>query len=153
VATHRSKVYYENDVDEFKRDIVKQFTWWCDDPIPFISLFSDREHAENWGLKRPWLGKKRHLPHDNWALYVIDTAQLEDVYFFRLNYLVEVLGLELPDKASQHIGGTYLCLYNIPVTAIVERLDPAEVEDSMWNVLLFKMNLMLTSSRQERARN
>ena len=51
MATHRSKVYADDDDDELKRDIVKQFTWSCDDPIPFISLFSNLEHAENWGLK------------------------------------------------------------------------------------------------------
>lgn len=140
VATHRSKVYDEDDDDEFKRDIVKQFTWGCDDPIPFISLFSDREHAENWGLKQPWIGKRRHLSRDNWALYVIDTTQLEDAYFFRLNYLIAELGLELPDKASQHIGGTYLSLYNIPAAAVAERVEPAEVQDSMWNVF-FKMDV------------
>lgn len=147
MATHRSKVYDEDYDDEFKRDIVKQFTWGCDDPIPFISLFSDPEHAENWGLKQPWIGKRRHLSRDNWALYVIDTTQLEDAYFFRLSYLVAELELELPDKANQHIGGTYLCLYNIPAAAVAASFKPTEVEESMWNVFSFKVDVKLILSR------
>ncbi|KAF3391295.1 hypothetical protein F1880_007741 [Penicillium rolfsii] len=130
VATHTSKIYDEDDDDEFKRDLEKQFTWSCDDPIPFISLFSDREHAENWGLKQPWIGKRPRLSHDNWALYVIDTTQLEDAYFFKLSYLTENLGLELPNKARQHTMGTYLCLYNVPAAAVAEKIEPREVENS-----------------------
>lgn len=145
LAAHRSKVYDEH-LDEFKRDIVKQFTWNCDDPVPFISLFSDREHAEHWGLKQPWIGKRRHLSRDNWALYVIDTTQLEDAYFFRLKFLIEELGLELPYMASQHISGTYLCLYKIPADAI-KRVEPADVKDGRWHVLFFKMDIGLILSR------
>ncbi|KAE8391093.1 hypothetical protein BDV23DRAFT_171855 [Aspergillus alliaceus] len=98
------------------------------DPVPFISLFSDREHAENWRLKQPWHGKATCLPRSDWVLYVIDTNRLHDACFFRLKDLVEGLGLKLPDKADQHIGGTYLCLHNIPPAAIVERIDPEQVQ-------------------------
>jgi hypothetical protein len=47
MAAQRTKTYGDQADSEFKRDIVKQFTWDCKDPVPFISLFSDREHAEN----------------------------------------------------------------------------------------------------------
>ncbi|KAH3463530.1 hypothetical protein KXV78_000783 [Aspergillus fumigatus] len=123
IAAHRTKTYADQANSEFKRDIVKQFTWDCRDPVPFISLFSDREHAENWGLKQPWRGKAPYLSRSNWALYVIDTNRLEDACFFRLQDLVEDLGLRLPDKADQHVSGTY-----IPPAAIVERIDPEQVK-------------------------
>ncbi|KAH1445745.1 hypothetical protein KXW65_003964 [Aspergillus fumigatus] len=128
IAAHRRKTYADQANSEFKRDIVKQFTWDCRDPVPFISLFSDREHAENWGLKQPWVGKAPYLSRSNWALYVIDTNRLEDACFFRLQDLVECLGLRLPDKADQHISGTYLCLHNIPPAAILERIEPEQVK-------------------------
>ncbi|KAI9923383.1 hypothetical protein MW887_009933 [Aspergillus wentii] len=128
MAAERRKTYEDQADSEFKRDILKHFTWDCKDPVPFISLFSDREHAENWGLKQPWRGKATYRSRSDWALYVIDTSHLDDACFFRLKDLVEGLGLKLPGKADQHIGGTYLCLHNIPPPAIVERIDPEQVQ-------------------------
>ncbi|PWY79406.1 hypothetical protein BO94DRAFT_168236 [Aspergillus sclerotioniger CBS 115572] len=92
MAADRRKTYEDQADAIFKRDIVKQFTWSCRDPVPFISLFSDREHAENWGLKQPWRGTATYLSCSDWALYVIDTDRLDDACFFRLKDLVECLG-------------------------------------------------------------
>lgn len=130
VAADTSKVYLEEDEDEFKEDIVKQFTWPCRDPLPFITLFSDREHAENWGLKQPWLGNMPHVPLGSWSLCVIDTERLDAL--FKLENLVAGLGLQLPSKAEQHINDAYLCMYSIPKTAIVEEVDPDQVEISTY---------------------
>ncbi|KAB8255433.1 hypothetical protein BDV32DRAFT_142062 [Aspergillus pseudonomiae] len=128
MAAQRTKTYDDQADSEFKRDIVNQFTWSCKDPAPFISLFFDREHAENWGLKQPWRGKATYRSHDDWALYVIDTDHLVDACLFGLKDLVEGLSLELPDKANQHISGTYLCLHKIPPAAVMERIDSEQVQ-------------------------
>jgi hypothetical protein len=40
-------------ISEFRSDVVKHFTWSCKESLPFINLFSDIEHAENWELKQP----------------------------------------------------------------------------------------------------
>ena len=128
VATDRLKVYAAQDILEFKQDIVNHFTWRCRNPGPFISFFSDREHAENWGLKQPWRGHASGRSRDAWALYVIDTQRLDETCFFSLKDLVEGLGLELPDKANQHIPGTYLCLHNLPSTAIIDIVGPEQVQ-------------------------
>ena len=128
VAADRMKVYEGQKDAEFRRDIEKQFTWGCRDPLPFISLFSDREHAENWGLRQPWRGNTSHLSHNDWALYVIDTSRLGDTCFMSLRDLVDGLKLILPDKASQHIPGTYVCLHRIPSAAVVERIGPKQVQ-------------------------
>lgn len=143
IAAHRTKTYADQANSEFKRDIVKQFTWDCRDPVPFISLFSDREHAENWGLKQPWRGKAPYLSRSNWALYVIDTNRLEDACFFRLQDLVEDLGLRLPDKADQHVSGTY-----IPPAAIVERIDPEQVKIGIFNGIMRVLESRLILGRQ-----
>ncbi|KAF7126146.1 hypothetical protein CNMCM5793_002568 [Aspergillus hiratsukae] len=130
-AAHRTKVYREQDVDDFKSDVVKQFTWHCRDPLPFISLFSDLDHAENWGLKRPWQGDAADSNDNEWTLFVIDTKLLDSSCFFNLEDLVNGLRLEIPDKAEQHISGAYLCLHTIPAFAIVDKMDPGQVgEDS-----------------------
>ncbi|RAL06637.1 uncharacterized protein BO97DRAFT_358359, partial [Aspergillus homomorphus CBS 101889] len=93
------------------------------------------KHAENWGLKQPWRGKAPYLSRSNWALYVIDTNRLDDACFFRLQDLVKDLELRLPDKADQHISGTYLCLHNIPSAAIVEKIDPEQVKNGIFKRL------------------
>lgn len=105
---------------------MNQFTWSCRASLPFISLFSDREHAENWGCKEPWRGHKGSS--DNWSLHVIDTTKLKDTTrFFMLNNLLEELDLEIPISAGQHIRGAFLCLHRIPIEAIIEERNAGEV--------------------------
>ena len=127
-ATDTSRAFGEKDLPDFKESIVRSFTWGCRDPLPFISLFSDREHAENWGCKKPWLGN--HRSEGGWALYVIDTTELRSTtLLFKLSNLVRRLSLNIPQGAQQHIEGAYLCLHRIPTAAIVEKRTPAQVEE------------------------
>lgn len=69
-ASDTTKAFASGELNEFRRAIEKHFTWSCRDPLPFISLFSDQQHAENWGLKEPWRGHKGS--EGNWALHVIN---------------------------------------------------------------------------------
>ena len=114
------------ELNEFKQAIEKHFTWGCRDRLPFISLFSDRSHAENWGCKEPWRG--HGTSEGGWALHTVSTIHLESKSFFKLSDLVEKLCLEIPEGAKQHIHGAFICLHHIPATAIVEKRSGEEVQ-------------------------
>jgi hypothetical protein len=116
---------------------LNQLTWSCRANLPFVSLFSDREHAESWGCKEPW--RKHKGLSDDWSLHVIDTTRLKDTSrFFKLNDLLKQLDLKLPIGASQHISGAFLCLHRIPIEAIVEKKSPGEVKAGKFLLLFTK---------------
>lgn len=132
-AADTTKTFGTDGLNDFKRAMENQFKWGCRDTLPFISLFSDREHAESWGLKEPWRGNKGS--EGNWSLYVINTGKMVDTnHFFKLSDLVEELDLDIPKSAGQHIRGAFMCLHRIPTTAIVERRTPAEVREGKFSV-------------------
>lgn len=132
VASDTTKTFDADALDDFKRAIEKQFAWRCRDRLPFISLFSDREHAENWGRKEPWRGNDSS--EGSWSLHIINTVELRNTHkFFKLSDLVEKLSLDIPEGAGQHIRGAFICLHRIPATAIVERRSPAEVEEGKYS--------------------
>lgn len=133
-------------LNEFISAIQKHFTWGCRDPLPFISLFSDCAHAENWGCKEPWSGHSN--PEGSWVLYTVNTIGLDSKSFFKLSDLVEKFDLEIPKGAKQHIHGAYVCLYHIPATAIVEKRTSAEVEIGKYFVLNIRGFLMDSRSRE-----
>ncbi|ORX94459.1 hypothetical protein BCR34DRAFT_629189 [Clohesyomyces aquaticus] len=123
-----TKVFPAHELDEFKQAIVNQFTWSSRASSPFISLFSDREHAENWGCKEPWRGHKDKK--GDWSLCAIDTTVLKDTgRFFKISDLVEELGLKIPGPAGQHVRGAFVCLHRIPAEAVIERTSAKEVEE------------------------
>lgn len=96
-----TSIFGADELIEFKRAVENQFTWSCRAHLAFISLFSDREHAENWGLKQPWGGSKD--PENNWSLHVINTAILRSTsHLYKLSDLVEKLDLDIPEGAEQH---------------------------------------------------
>jgi hypothetical protein len=98
--------------------------------LPFISLFSNREHAENWGRKEPWRGRKGPSRSGDWSLHVIDTTKLKDTNrLFELSDLVDELSLNMHDGAVQHILGAFLSLHHVPIEAVVERRNPNEVKE------------------------
>lgn len=126
-ASDTSRIFGPGDLQDFKRAIEKHFTWSCRDPVPFISFFSDLEHAENWGRKKPWNGTTSS--EDDWALYTINaTALKETTLIFKLSILADTLSLAIPQKAQQHIQGAYLCLHHISASAIINEKTPAQVD-------------------------
>jgi hypothetical protein len=146
VASDTTKTFNTNELGDLKRAIEKQFTWSCRDPLPFISLFSNREHAENWGCKEPW--RRNDSSEGSWALHVISTIELRNTHnFFRLRDLMEKLSLDIPERAEQHIQGAFICLHRIPVTAIVERRTPTEVEEGEYSHANIGIKARLTESR------
>lgn len=92
----------------------------------FVSLFSDRIHAENWGCREPW--RISNTQSGQWTLCTIDTSSLEEVYVFKVRRLIDALGVEIPKRAEQHQEGSYICLHKIPVHAMVEERDGGDIE-------------------------
>lgn len=54
---------------------------------------------------------------------------MPETYTFSLDDFVTRLGLELPEWATQHKKGAYLCLHTIPTSAIVNSASPREVKE------------------------
>lgn len=148
IAADTSKVCNSQDIDAFKDDIVKHFTWSNREPMPFISLFSDFYHAANWGLKQPWKDETTHPRTDEWALRFVKTKLIFKPCIFKLQDLVKRLNLKLPEKAEQFIEGVYLCLHNIPAAAIDQHWNPQEVKKGTINRLSQKPALLIL--RRER---
>lgn len=129
-AKDTSTFYSENQDDAFRLSIIHQFTWGWRQPTPYISVFSDKTHAENWALS--------HSKRTGSICEVrsIDTQELRDVYVFQLKDLEVKLKCEIPEKASQHIDGAYLCLHHIPNGAISLVTTTQDIEDGMQSTLL-----------------
>ena len=65
---------------------------------------------------------------DSRNLLTIDTRLLPETYVLKLDYVVVQLGLEIPERATQHVEGAFLCLHTIPESAIVKSASPSEVK-------------------------
>ncbi|KAI3322850.1 hypothetical protein HD806DRAFT_536031 [Xylariaceae sp. AK1471] len=109
----------------FRQAVEDHFTWGYRGRSPFVSLFSDRNHAENWGCAEPWRGSNSH--REQWTLYTIDTSLLEEIYVFKVSGLVDALGVRIPEKAKQHEQRSYICLHRVPAHAILEEKDGIDV--------------------------
>ncbi|KAG8814488.1 hypothetical protein FRC19_001708 [Serendipita sp. 401] len=87
--------------------------WQCNTPSPFISTFSNREHALNWA--RIWRGN-----HNLQDCQIVELRILanDGVAVFRLADLVNALGITTTLEPSQY-RSEYLCFHNIPARAVV----------------------------------
>lgn len=136
----------------FKRAMENHFTWGYRGRSPFISLFSDRDHAESWGCEEPWCGSSPH--REEWSLYTIDTCLLGDIYVFKVSKLVDDLGVRIPERAKQHVGGSYICLHREPARAILEEKAASDVKycespssvEAITNLLQFRNTGIATSA-------
>ncbi|KAJ2896186.1 hypothetical protein MKZ38_005754 [Zalerion maritima] len=112
-----------DEAKELRLAVEKQFTWTNRNPTPFISLFSDRGHAERWATKEPWL--RTHAPRQHrWTLHIIDTNMLlASTAVYRLGDLVKILGVDIQGGARAHLGQGVICLHQVPANAITQSLD------------------------------
>lgn len=105
----------------FRDTVRRHLTWNSRQTTPFISLFSNRDHAVNWGWKESW---RCYGPFEkDWSLITISTELLAECgsTVFRLSDLADRWGIEvIPEKARQHVKGEYLCLHRVPAKAILE---------------------------------
>lgn len=94
-------------------------------PIPYISLFSHREHAEIWALK---------LPSPDIRLLQISTRKLvrksstTNTQVLRLGTLVQKFRLTVPLGRQDYIEDAYLVSHHVPAKAIVDVRSRAQIE-------------------------
>ena len=105
--------------EDFRASVEAHFTWPDRNPTPYISLFSDPRHAENWALQRDSSVK----------LLRIDTRLMPESCFFQLAELVRMLNLKIPKGADTHIPRAYLALHQIPDSAIVHVMNHAQIQN------------------------
>jgi len=103
--------FYSEDSD-FRKSVVEAFTWSCRNPSPYIAVFSEKSHAENWA--HSWSDRNGYVCD----VVTLDTRNFSNTHVFHLSALVAQLGIVLPDGAQQHQRGAYLCLHRIPAAAV-----------------------------------
>lgn len=91
-------LYSEEEDLEFS-DAVEGHLNWDRQRSMFISLFSERRHAENWMLERHSRFRSR-----NCTLLEIDTAILQNSYVFRAEEIVDVFSLSINNGAQAGIA-------------------------------------------------
>ena len=89
-------------------------SWDTDYRSIFISLFSQRRHAENWMLERHTRFGSR-----NCTLLQIDTANLVAFFIFRAEEIVDALSLSIPEAAQASVAREYLIAHYVPSRAII----------------------------------
>lgn len=128
--------YSGNEMNAFRQSIIEQMTWHHRGAQPYITCFSAKDHAENWALKEPW--NPRDQDKGSWRILTIDTTLMPETFVFSLNALAKDLSLEIPERASQHVKGAYLCLHRIPTSAIVKSASSSEVRDGTQAAVIFQ---------------
>ena len=100
-------------VDYAPRLLHEHFLWTSNHPSPFISVFTDEDHARNWatGLVKKNAGMVC-------TIYRIDPLLLHGKAIFNATRLVEELNIDLPDAARNQAENEYLVLRSIPAEAI-----------------------------------
>lgn len=104
----------EDTLQEFGDAVEQHLSWDTDYESIFISLFSQRRHAENWMLDR-----HTRLGSRNCTLLQIDTAALNDLFIFRAEEILDELSLSIPEAAQASVAREYLIAHYIPPHAIM----------------------------------
>lgn len=112
-----------NNKEDFGDAVTWHLTWDHECRSMFISLFSDKRHAENWMLQR-----KSQYRSKNCTILEIYTAELGNSKVFRAEKIVDILSLPIPKKASASVAKEYLVAHRIPPVAIVRTQSVEEYE-------------------------
>ncbi|KAK4204961.1 hypothetical protein QBC40DRAFT_272074 [Triangularia verruculosa] len=133
-ARDTTSVFEKHGYDtEFIQVVQNQFVWEYKGAggTPFISFFSDEEHAINWACLLWRCRSSGCSLKDEWTLLTIDTALLGDTHVYKLSTLIEKMGVSIPKKAEDaHKKGAYICLHSIPDCAIKEERSGPSVRKS-----------------------
>ncbi|KAK5172751.1 uncharacterized protein LTR77_002871 [Saxophila tyrrhenica] len=122
-ASDTTTTYGENDLVSFGQSLINQFIWGHRGS-PYISVFSDIEHAAKWAVKY----SRDH--NVKTVVYKIYRHALQDTLVFSVRNLELRRGVRIPEVSSQHRQNGYLCLHRIPAGAVKRCLDNNEVEES-----------------------
>jgi hypothetical protein len=95
----------------FERSVTKHLNWYSGVESPFISLFCDEFHAENWA--RVWQSKNKDKEY---CVLTIEINKEHDVALFSVPLLLSKLNIET--KHPEYHRDEYLCLHNVPLEAI-----------------------------------
>ncbi|CAK4034884.1 Hypothetical predicted protein [Lecanosticta acicola] len=103
----------------FRRRVINHFTWKNRYPSPFISFFSEEDHAKNWAEKMRQAGR------EDVEILCVDTQEdcMEGIYVFKLSEMVRNLRIwrsSLAKPARQHLKNGFFCLHHVPREAICE---------------------------------
>lgn len=104
----------DDTIQEFGDAVEQHLSWVRHYESIFISLFSQRRHAENWMLDR-----HKRLGSRNCTLLQIDTTTLNGFFIFRAQEIVDALSLSTPEAAQASVAGEYLIAHYIPPRAII----------------------------------
>ncbi|KAK5737579.1 hypothetical protein LTR17_006626 [Elasticomyces elasticus] len=120
-------IYNEKDIEGFRQSVINQFTWKIKNHVktPYVSVFVDREHAENWARRMGESTSSSEI-----KLFIIDTSLLSTQTVYRLETLVKRLNIcenELEAAAWQHEYGAHMVLHHIPLKAIKESRDFGQI--------------------------
>ena len=106
-------------MNKYRQSLANHFDRKSRVPSPYISLFSDRTHADNCALD--WV-KWNNVERNTVASVVeVDTSTLQLSCFFHSQRLVEEFDLRGVDTVVHH--SEYLCLYHIPVSLVSATLS------------------------------
>ena len=109
-------------LQEFGNAVERHLSWDTNYQSIFISLFSQRRHAENWMLDR-------HTRHqsENCTLLQISTKALNGFFIFRAKHIVGALSLSIPEAAKASVTREFLIAHYIPPRAIIRSQTVDEV--------------------------
>lgn len=104
----------DDTLEEFGDAVERHLSWDTEYESIFISLFSQRRHAENWMLERHTRFGSR-----NCTLLQIDTSNLVAFFIFRAEEIVDALSLSIPEAAQASVAREYLIAHYVPSRAII----------------------------------
>ncbi|KAL2788007.1 hypothetical protein BJX66DRAFT_266833 [Aspergillus keveii] len=126
--------------DDFGDAVDCHLNWSRKRKSRFISLFSDRTHAENWMNRQLKALNNENCNSKYWNLLEIDTTALSDSYLFHAHEIVTSLDLDVKAIASASIKGEYLVVHRVPAAAITV-IQPAP-QDSISDELIKQLESM-----------
>jgi hypothetical protein len=103
--------YELKDQEDFEIAVQRHLWWDHGFESPFISLFSDEDHAWNWGHK--W---KKNNSFQDFKVVKIEIKATHDVVLFSVPLLLA--RLDITPKNHAYHNHEYLCLHNIPLICI-----------------------------------
>jgi hypothetical protein len=120
-----TQTFYPHDAQQalFFQSLRCHSKWSDSTPSPYISVFSDKRHAENWALE--W---SRNNSCVGCEVFEIDSSSLGNVYVFsvaRMSWQLQARPSELVDRLDPD---EYLCLHRIPAEAVVGCRGTMEIE-------------------------
>ncbi|MCJ1326844.1 hypothetical protein MMC10_003510 [Thelotrema lepadinum] len=110
----------------FKQAIKAHCNWDKDEKSPFLSVFSDKEDAIQWGLAAPWNCNRRGAAKFDFKVYEFETTLIaSQVYIYELERLMSRIHITFPKSTKRGRSGLttddeYLVLHRIPGSSIVE---------------------------------